>query len=487
MKMRTLLPTTLCLLGLSSGCDVLAPDLEEDPETFLVGEEFFRNADDALAATRAAYGPLHGSGYYGRDFVVLTELQSDYLDGRGSYVPAGNFQHDSRNVQRIALVWNDIYSSINRANLVIERVPEIAMDEELKTQYVAEARFLRAFGYHHLARLWGAVPLRTEPVPDLDDIDLASHRASVDEVVGQIVADLEFAESNLPDRYDQSDVGRATRWAAKTLLADVYLTHENFAQAAGKAKEVIDADRFSLVEVQEPDDFLKIFGVDVVDSSEEILSVKFSSAGGGGTEIVAYTHNPAAGHTPVGYRTLLGNPSSAVLATWHEEDLRRQYNLYSADPDEHQLLTADEPELFKKYRDPEGTGDMDVPVFRYPEVLLIFAEADAMANGGPTPAAYNAVNQVRRRAFGFDPGAPSTVDLGGLNAAAFRDAVLMERAWEFVIEAKRWFDLVRTDRAIETIQALGEPITEKNLLWPIPSQEIDNNSALSSADQNPGW
>jgi starch-binding outer membrane protein, SusD/RagB family len=485
MRIPIRLPATFCLLALLAGCDVLAPDLEEKPITFLVGEQFFRNADDALAATRAVYGPLRRGGYYQRDFVVLTELQADYLNGRGSYLPAGNFRHDNLNIQRIAGVWNDIYSSINRANLVIDRIPGISMDERLKTQYVAEARFLRGMGYYHLVRLWGPVPLRVEPVTSLDA--LAAPRAAVDDVYRVIVEDLQFAEANLPDRFDLADVGRATRWAAKTLLADVYLTREQYAQAAAKAKEVMDSGRFSLVEVREPDDFLKIFGPEVIESSEEILSVKFSSAGGGNTDLVAYTHNPGAGYTPVGFRTLLGEPRSQVLATWHEQDLRRLYKLYSADPNDSRFLTASEPELFKKYRDPTGSGNTDIPVFRYPEVLLIFAEAEAAASGGPTPAAYEALNRVRRRAFGHDSLVPSPADLAGLGAAEFRDAVLMERAWEFVLEAKRWFDLVRTKRALSTIQPLGEPITEKNLLWPVPTQELDNNPALSQADQNPGW
>ena len=79
------------------------------------------------------------------------------------------------------------------------------------------------------------------------------------------------------------------------------------------------------------------------------------------------------------------------------------------------------------------------------------------------------------------------MDLAGLSLEDFRNAVLMERAHEFTLEAKRWFDLVRTGQALPVIQALNEPITEKNLLWPIPLEELANNKALSLADQNPGW
>ncbi len=475
----------LALLAALGGCDLLAPDLAEQQTTFLDSEQFFRNADDALSATKAIYGSFSEGGYYGTDFVVLTELQADYLDGRGSYTPAGNFRHDSRNIQRIAGVWASIYGSINRANLVLKKVPAIQMDETRKGQYLAEARFLRALGYFHLVRLWGPVPLRTEPASSLDD--LAAPRAPVDAVYRLIVEDLQVAEASLPDRYSASDIGRATKWAAKTLLADAYLTREQWPQAAAKAAEVIESGQFSLVRVRQADDFLEVFGPTVLACPEEIIAAKFVTGSGPQTSLVSFSNHQSAGYSTAGFRTLLGDTQSTVLAGWDTTDLRRAYNLYSASEKDRQFLSAAEPELFKKYRDPSGNGGTDIYIYRYPEALLIFAEAQAMASGAPTPAAYDAVNQVRRRAYGLDPNTPGPVDLAGLGLEDFRNAVLMERAHEFTLEAKRWFDLVRTRQALPVIQALNEPITEKNLLWPIPLEELANNKALSLADQNPGW
>jgi hypothetical protein len=181
MNMRkSLYPFALGLLSVVGGCDALTPELQEEPVTFLVSEQFFRNEADAVAATKAIYGSLREGGYYGTDFVILTELQTDYLDGRGSYTPAGNFQHDSRNIQRITGVWSSHYGAINRANLVIQKVPQIKMSDALKNQLVAEARFIRALSYFNLVRLWGPVPLRLEPVTSLTE--LAAPRAPVAEV-----------------------------------------------------------------------------------------------------------------------------------------------------------------------------------------------------------------------------------------------------------------------------------------------------------------
>ncbi|MCK5370422.1 MAG: RagB/SusD family nutrient uptake outer membrane protein, partial [Cyclobacteriaceae bacterium] len=134
----------------------------------------------------------------------------------------------------------------------------------------------------------------------------------------------------------------------------------------------------------------------------------------------------------------------------------------------------------------------DFPVIRYAEVLLIFAEAEAMANNGPTDDAYKYLNQVRRRAYGRDIDTPDgEADFPiGLNVQQFQDSVLLERAKEFVMEGKRWYDLLRTGKTLEVIRASGEgksAIEEKHLKWPIPSEEIDNNESMTQGDQNPGW
>jgi hypothetical protein len=145
--------------------------------------------------------------------------------------------------------------------------------------------------------------------------------------------------------------------------------------------------------------------------------------------------------------------------------------------------------LFRKFRGTPTDESNSTPILRFPEALLIFAEAESQAKAGPDAAAYEAINKVRRRAYGKDIDVPDPeVDLpAGLSQDQFRDSVIMERAKEFLVEGKRWFDLLRTHTAISVIQALGLPITEKNLKWPIAQTEIDNNDSLSQADQNPGW
>ena len=123
---------------------------------------------------------------------------------------------------------------------------------------------------------------------------------------------------------------------------------------------------------------------------------------------------------------------------------------------------------------------------RYTEQFLIYAEAAAMDNGSPTELALERLNMIKRRGYGYDPVVASPVDYpDGLNLNDFRDAVLQERAYEFINEQRRWWDLLRTGTVKEAIEASGQTFHEARLLWPIPQSEIDNNPALGPEDQNP--
>ena len=404
-------------------------------------------------------------------------------------MPHGNFSWNSVTFQRHELIWTAIYSSINRANIVIQNAPLVpAVDAAVRDQIIGEARFIRALGYFHLVRLWGAVPLRLEP--ELEDFAIG--RTPVNEVYDQIIEDLQFGEVNLPVSYPASQVGRVTRWAAKTLLADVYLTLERWDEAAAKAKEVIDSNVYSLVRIATSDDFqTKIFGPDIPTHSEDIFSIKYS------VELhndswIRFFHRPGPGYAFGGPHAIVGNLDSFIgQGDWQDEtspDLRRNHSLYSGA--DKAYLDANIKMLFRKFRGTTTNVSNDTPILRYAEVLLIFAEAESQANGGPTAAAYDAVNQVRRRAFGQDPAVayPAADIPAGLSAQEFRDAVIMERAKELLVEGKRWYDLLRTGTAIEVSKAAGfSAIEEKHLKWVIPASEIDNNDALTQADQNPGW
>lgn len=485
----------LCLTVLMLGCSS-DEILKEEPRTFLSQDAVFSSREGAIAATSGIYSPFSGQNLYGWWLLGNLEMFSDYIYGRGSQSPAGSYQLDATSVQRIGNIWRGAYQVINRANIVINQLENTeidGVDDALNNRLIGEARFLRALAYFHLVRLFGDVPLRTVP----ETQNFAIERSPESEVYDQIIEDLEFGEQNLPDAYSTAELGRASRWAATGLLSKVYLTLGQWAEASDKALEVMNSGQFSLVEVDEPIDFQQIFGPDVLTSTEEIFSLKHARIEGFGFEPLWLMHRAGSGYS-------LGNNAHAWygnLDSWLGEwigqldgpDLRPNDWLYNGEFDE-QFLSPEIPMLFKKFRDTESDPPgNDFPVLRYAEILLIYAEAEAMENGGPTADAYTAANQIRRRAYGRDLNTPDPeADFpAGLSAEAFQDEILLERAKEFVMEGKRWYDLLRTGTALEVIGENSGPIKanieERHLKWPIPAEEIDNNEAMSQESQNPGW
>ena len=467
------------------GCSEL---LDEVPEDRLAATNFYQSEADAEAATLAIVERIRSTELYVALFPLQVNVLDDYIEGRGTASEISNYQgYSSFSINRSDRMWIAFYQTIHRANTVLENVAPIDMDPVKRSQLLGEAYFWRAFCYYMLVRNWGGVPIRTKV--SSSDADIAQPRATEQQVYDLIVEDLLVAEADLPG--NQGLVGRPTSWAAKTMLADVYLTLGDWAKASEKAKDVIEAGIFSLVQVSVPDDFLKVFGPDITNSSEEIIAVKFSRSIG--TGVPFYAHTAPAGYSIGGARVFLGNIASGFFDAWSDSDLRKEYNIYTSYKDANGNtvdLPVEEPMLFRKFRDSQASAvfghGCDYPLYRYPDALLIFAEAENEINNGPTAEAYEAINQVKRRAYGFDPNvANPSVDLAGMTEEEFKDAILLERAYEFMMECKRWYDLKRTGRARSTMETIGKTFSDTHLLWPIPESEIQNNPAISPSDQNP--
>lgn len=473
-----------------ASCDKI---LEEVPKDRLAEENFYRTAQDAEAAVFSVYQSLRADGYYGWILTILLEAHSDMANGRGSFAPVSEYVTlDGTNIGRTEGVWSQGYQAVLRANIVLDKVPGIDMDETAKNAVLGEARFLRALVYFDLVRNYSGVPIRrSSDEPN----DIA--RSSEAEVYQFIQEDLQFAENSLPNA--PAAPGRPTRWAAKALLSYVYLTSEQWGAASSKAREVIDADVYRLVPVAVSEDFENVFGAATVTSTEDVFSLKFSANGQRGFPYLSYIHAENTRYSPTGFRTVYAHDNYPLIGSWSNDDLRKSYTLYNqyVNRNSGQVVTlpALEPYQFKKFKD-EGSvaanaNANDYPLLRYPDVLLIYAEATAMAGTGPDASAYDAVNQVRRRAYGHNPTvANPAIDLSGLSRTDFREAVIKERAYEFIIEGKRWYDLKRLgrDRIRAAIQAAkGKSVSDSYFLWPIPQRELDNNALINAADQNPGY
>ncbi|CAL1516462.1 SusD-like protein P2 [Chitinophaga sp. MM2321] len=463
--------------------------LDEVPEDRLAEVNFYKNLDEARSAVNAVYAPLR-PGIFRGPYFLQVEIMADYAEGRGSTSIIGEYKGlDVVNISRVAAIWDGFYRSIRNANIAIEKIPSITNASETdKNALVAEARFLRAFSYYHLVRNWGAVPLYLSTTPQ------STARKPIAEVYAAIVADLEFAATNLPEKAAQ--YGRPGIQAANALLADVSLTAGNWQVAKDKAAEVIASNQFSLVNITKTDDWDNVFGPTVNGSSEEIFYLKFNHLDGW-----EWPHNLLWSETtfsPFGNYVIYSTLDNRFLNAWDNQDLRKQWDIFTTyinrKTGKLDTLPVSTPVLFSKWRDPGAPTTVghanDYPFLRYADVLLIYAEADAMAGGSPSTVAVERLNMIRRRAYGFPATSVSPKDYPttGWTLDAFRDTVLQERAYELFMEGKRWLDLKRTGKVKQVIKAnLGKDVQDIHLLWPIPQQEIDTNPELSQADQNPGY
>ncbi len=473
--------------------------LEEDPTSFVDPASFYRNAADAEAAIIAAYGPLNDVPYYINGIAGINNYASDEATTRvenGNQSDLDSYQNVNNETNGFLLsFWQQAYTLNTRANAVIERISNIeGMDENLKKEIVAEAKFLRALNYFNLVRLFGEVPLIREEVTTAQDLNVS--KSPVSEIYDLIIADLTEAAATLPESYSGPNLGRATRGAAQGLLAKVYLTRENWAQAASSAQTVIASESYSLIP-----EYAVIFTAPD-DNPEIVFAAQFAPQPGQSTRI-SFNYAPR-GTSGVTSPTAWGDRQSELLfyTNYPDDDPRKEVTFMTEYVDnEGETVSFEEFDFptphIKKYISQNPLNDINFPILRYADILLMAAEAINQAEG-PTEEAYRYINQVRERA-GVAPLAT------GLSQKEFDEAVFAERRLELPYEGHAWFDLVRTQRLKEYVERSAEfnktyeaqnpnerytqpqNVTVQvplNYVFPIPRRELLVNPALT---QNEGF
>jgi hypothetical protein len=492
--------------------------LTETPIDFVGPGNFYNNAADALAAVNGAYAGLEntsGTNYYGGLFVMLveypTEMQTPYLSAGNerslvdnyTFTPSHNYIYQS---------WLGAYSIINRANGVIARVPAISMDATLRNRIVGEAKFLRALNYFNLVRLFGGVPLETVETTSLDS--LQKPRATTSDVYALIVQDLQDAIKVLPraSTYGSSDVGRASRGAAKTLLAKVFIqragagggTPADYQSALTLLQDVDATEGYSLLA-----NFGDLFDMKHEVNAEVIFDIQCTRITGAGCHVsnqVAPRSSNYGSSQNGSFTAEQPFYDEFVTAdkrrdkTWQLTFVNKSNAVVAWDPTQSASKTygADTPYMHK-FLDSLSTTDDEANyiILRYADNLLMEAEAINEISG-PTAAAYAPLNAVRARA-----GLPAM--LPGLSKPAFKDSVFHERRLELAMEGPNgFFDSQRNwdwaKARVAASMALGKAnafknskypkaqtdIVDKFKLMPIPQRAIDLNPQLVGK-QNPGW
>lgn len=459
-----------------AGCNLL----EEDPEHLLTTDGFYQTEGDAVAAVNSVYSQLN-SRVYERSMQLMVDLPTDdYKNGQGMNNPFLldlEYLRVTPENQFVAQTWEDHYDGINRANTAINRILDIDMNADLQARLIAEAQFLRALFYFNLVRFYGDVPLVTDDTRTLGELNVS--RTSQAQVYEQVVSDLMQAAEVLPANYPDNLAGRATQGAARALLGKVYLTQQDWSRAVQVLSEVINNGEYGYALHE---DFVDNWRLGSENGSESVFTVQFVQDPGNGNVLMRSTAPRSRVPGLIGWEADI--PTQEVYDLFEESDERRDVTFYTSYEKDGTLYEFPLP-LFYKYFDPTqanatNQSNANVHVLRYADVLLMYAEALNELNG-PTSEAYEAINQVRRRAFNDD-----SRDLAGLDQSAFREAVYQERRLELVMETHRWFDLVRTNRFVETMQAHdengGTNVQAHHVLMPIPRRELDTNPELTQND-----
>ncbi len=503
------------LLLLGSGCSKFLD--EQDPSN-LTPESFYTIPEHADAAVAAIYADARfigdGAGIFSSNWQLLEAVtgtsttetaQNSDLNNLLGLIYDGNTGH-------VINYWNGLYRVIAQANLALEKIPGIPLMEDAhRKRTLGEAHFLRAWAYFYVVRLWGSAPLITKP-QTAESEDFLPVRAPIEELYKLILSDLAVAEQAGFAWMDKS--GHVNMAAVKSELALVYLTMAgqplnkgltHYTLAANKANEVITYANSNPTVINLFTTYGDVHLESKKNELEHIFMLQYNNSVGVAANPM---DNMYPNFKPVTYNGASGTgstvPTSQFYNSYETGDLRAKdregyfYTSYFTNGSG-ALFQLGAPYIFKHFNiiangsfEKIGTrfNNLNLPLIRYAEVLLVYAEAQNEI-GGPILPAYNALKRIRDRAL------LPTPDLGTYNQTTFREAIWKERWHELCYEQITWFDMVRLRKVYnETTNGFdnfvghinkssNQALQAKHLLFPLPRPEVQNNPNLRP--QNPGY
>lgn len=465
---KILIPIVILLLLQSCSSDLL----NTSPEATKVTSQFYADASQIEQGINAVYGTLQYTGQYQQAMLVIGEIPSDNTYDE---VPANDsftygefdFFTIQPNNSLIASTWKDHYIGIQQANIILNRIDAIQdMAQATKSNRIGEMKFLRALMYFNLVRVFGDVPLVTKETTNVNDY-FGQGRTPVSDVYAFIEKELKDAIPLLPAATTQK--GRVTKAAAMGILGKVLITENKYSDALPYLSQ-IEGLGYSLLY-----DVSKIFDVTNKNNAEIIFDVQFASGINGNSE-----GSPA---------FQLFSPSGTVAgAKGHNLPTKEIYNLYTGDDKRKSAyigLTSNGIPYTKKIVKTSNViadGGSNIVVLRLADVYLMIAECYAKANDLSNANVY--LNKIKSRA------GIASVNL--VSQQALLAEIDKERRLELVGEGHRWFDLVRTGKAVQvmTQHFASTPgystatIDQHNLLMPVPQGQINTDPAIK---QNPGY
>jgi starch-binding outer membrane protein, SusD/RagB family len=469
--------------------------LDRKPKGQLTLDTFFETEEHALQATNAVYNKFRSWEFTALPYLGATDIISDDAD-KGStindalyLVEMDNFTSNSGN-DVFSAMWRGHYQCIFRANLAIENIPSIDMKLDYKNRLVAESKFLRAFCYFRMVQWYGEIPIITTQLQESEYFN--QPRKPLSEVYAFIEKDLKEAIESLPEKsaYKADELGRATKGAARGILAKLYMVMQNYQGAAAQCEAIIASNQYSLLSL-----YSDIFAQKGEQGNESIFEIS-----------AAASQAPIAGPGSSPYNMVQGvrgvpnlgwgfnRPSDDLIKAYEVGDPRRQATIiYVGEilPDG-TTKVEDNPDILDerynqkawvpKHPGLQDNGPGNIRLLRYADVLLLAAESNNEL--GNTGQALSYLNQIRKRARGTNNFI--LPDVTNTDMTSLREKIRKERRVELAMEQQRWFDLLRWKNVGETMTKTGKNfIANKHELFPIPQSELDlSNGGLQ---QNGGW
>lgn len=519
-KYISIIAVAITLVSGSTSCSFL----DKEPD-FLLPTNYYRTPEQVESALYGVYnrlidpnGRMYSKGLY--SYLAISD-EAFYKNISINNIRVMQFDAGSLDLGRF---WEVLYEGVNRANYLIAYT-DSTQDTGSKRAMLGEAYFLRGYYYFLLTSYFGEVPLKLTPTESPYEKPLA--KSGLADIYASILKDMGRAENMVLDIDALPSNERVSKTAVQAIMARVYLKMagyplcetSRYADAVTYAEKVIGSGKHSL-----NSDYSKIFinhSQDVNEPRECIWEVGMYGNKIGSEDLagsVGVENGILCRDLTIGYSGGAMQVTKRLYDSFEDGDLRRDWNIspYRYDTDDDGVTTRyyftdkqiynrnpgkwrREYELGKKAQLYNSTN---FPIMRYSDVLLMKAEALNAAKHGPDADAYEAINKVRRRAWGLDPETPSEeCDLSGLDEAGFQEAVQAERFREFCFEGQRKLDLVRWGLYVKTMNDFareaaadggtfsyagnaGKNVTERNVVFPIPNTELTINKLMT---QNSGW
>jgi hypothetical protein len=450
---------------------------------------FFQNASDAGKAVNAMYANLREWTNIAFAPIAIESIGSDDAEKGSSPNDASFFNNfdtftATAGEGQILDFWRGQYQTINLANEVLDNVPGINMDSNLKARYIAEAKFIRAYAYFRLVRAFGDVPLRLTVPKDASGYNIK--RSPKATVYVAIETDLADAASILPQSYSASDVGRITKGAALAMHAKVAMYQKKWTDVLTYTTQVMGLG-YSLFPNYE-----QMFRTNNKNNAESIFEIQCMLVPGDGDASNSQYSQVQGVRGVTGGGWGFNVPTQDLVNEFEANDPRLKGTIIfrgTTTPEGDAIpAVGDNPMYnmksyvpFSEYVSGFNEGcQQDKIVLRYADVLLMNAEA---ANElGQSTLALASLELVRARAR--QGNASILPKVTTTDQAALRTAIYHERRVELAMEYDRYFDVIRQGRGATVFGPKGWK-ANKNEVWPIPQNEIDLSAGLLT--QNPGY